>query len=931
MLRRLLASLALVTGTAGAQLPPADTPLPVDPAVRTGTLDNGLRWFIRTNTRPEKRAELRLVVNAGSVLEDDDQRGLAHFLEHMAFNGTRRFAKNDIVKYLESIGVRFGADLNAYTGFDETVYILPVPTDSAGLLGRSFDILEDWASAVLFDSTAVVDERGVVLEEWRGGRGAQSRILDAHFPVLFRGSRYAERLPIGDTAIIRSANPAPLRRFYRDWYRPDNMAVVAVGDFDADSVQAMIAARFGALTNPASPRARTAVPVPGEATTRVSIAGDAELTVSSMEVMWQLPRRTTRTVGEWRQRLVEDIYNAAFNRRLSEITQRPDAKWIGASSGIGAYAREASVYSLSVAAEEGKLEQALEAIVVEARRVDAHGFLESEIARVKTDLLRGYERAYAERDKSESGGFAEAYVSHFLEQSPIPGIAFYFERAPAALASITREEVNAVGQRWISDSNRVVFASIAQKEGVALPTRTALLAVLDRAQQAPISPWVETLAEGALVESPPAPGTIASRGRIEELDVTEWRLGNGVRVLLKTTDFKADEVLVSGFAPGGSSLYPNERATAAELATTLIERGGVGSLSQIDLGKKLTGKVAAVGTALGERSQDISGRASPKDLETLFELLWLRFTAPRVDSAAVQAFRQQIGAVLANRSRAPEAAFSDTLTLTLANYHPRVQLPTAALFNSVSLDDALSIYRERFGDASGFTFVFVGNVTADALEPLLERWIAPLPATGRTEAPRDPGVRPPKGIVQKVVRAGVEPKATTVIAYHGEQPSTVASRQAFRTFGDILETRLTEELREALGGTYSVNVSAAASTEPREAQQVVIQFGSSPENADTLFAAVQRVVGALRTDGPTAAELSAALEQQRRQVEVSARQNAYWTSGIVARLRTGMDPRQLLEAPSIIAATTADAVRDAARALLDPQQFVRVVLLPVAP
>jgi zinc protease len=933
MLARLLLLLLCVVGIADAQtpLPPANAPLPIDPAVRTGTLANGLRWFIRTNARPEKRAELRLVVNAGSVLEDDDQRGLAHFLEHMAFNGTRRFAKNDIVKYLESIGVRFGADLNAYTGFDETVYILPVPTDSAGLLSRSFDILEDWASTVLMDSAEVIAERGVVFEEWRSGRGAQSRILDTHFPVLFRGSRYAERLPIGDTAIIRGATPAPLRRFYRDWYRPNNMAVVAVGDFNADSVQAMIASRFGALVNPPSPRAREPFAVPSHTDTRVSIASDRELTVSSLEVLWQLPRRTTRTVGDWRQRLVEDIYNAAFNRRLSELTQRPNAAWVGAASGIDAYTRASAAYGLRFAAEDGKIEPALEAIVVEARRVDAHGFLASEIARVKTDLLRSYERSYAERDKSESGGFAEAYVGHFLDEAPIPGIGFYFEHAPAAIASITLDEVNAVGRRWISDSNRVIMASLTEREGVTQPTRASLLAALDRAAAAPIAPWTETLAEGALVSTPPTPGRVIARGRIDELDITEWTLGNGVRVLLKSTDFKADEVLVSGFAPGGASLYPDARATAAELATTLIERGGVGTLSVIDLQKSLSGKVAAIGTALGERSQDVSGRASPKDLETLFELLWLRFTAPRVDSAAVQAFRQQIGAVLANRSRAPEAAFSDTITLTLANYHPRVQLPTAEMFNSVSLDDALAIYRERFGDASGFTFVFVGNVTAEQLEPLLVRWIAALPTTGRTEQPRDLGIRPPPGTVQKVVRAGVEPKSSTVVLYHGERSTTIASRQAFRTFGDILESRLLEELRETLGGTYSVSVSASTSTQPRDVQQLAIQFGSSPENADTLFAAVQRTIEALRTVGPTETELASAIEKQRRQQEVSVRENGYWLSGVLSRLRLGTDPRQMLDAPQIMAATTAEAVREAARTLVDPAQFVRVVQQPAAP
>ncbi len=909
-------------------LPPASTPLPVDSSVRTGTLSNGLRWYIRTNSRPENRAELRLAVNAGAVLEDNDQRGLAHFLEHMAFNGTRRFAKNDIVKYLESIGVRFGADLNAYTSFDETVYILPVPTDSAGLLARSMDILEDWASAISLDSMDVVEERGVVLEEWRGSRGAQSRVLDKHFPVLLAGSKYAERLPIGDTAIIRSATPAPLRRFYNDWYRPNNMAVIAVGDFDADSVQAMIVSRFGKLTNPASPRPRENVAVATNSGTRVSIASDEELPISSVEVTWALPTRSTTTVGEWRQRLVEDIYNAAFNRRLGEITQRPDAAWVGASSSVNEFARAAASYSVGVAAQDGQLTNALTAVLREARRVDEFGFLQSEIDRVKTDIQRSYERAYAERDKSESGGFANAYVGHFLSSDPIPGIEFYNRWAPIALASITREEVNAVGREWIGDQDRAILASVARKAGVPVPTEAQLLAAVEAANATPVVAWTETLSEGGLVASVPAPGTIVSRTRLEELDVTEWKLANGVRVLLKTTDFKADEVLLSGFAPGGASLLPDSLATAGELASLFVERGGAGDMSVIDLQKKLTGKVAQVGTAITDLSQDVSGRASPKDLETLFQLVWLKFTSPRADSAAVQAFRQQIGAVLANRGRAPEARFSDTLSLTLANNHPRVQLPTAELFNSVTLDDAMRIYRDRFSDANGFTFVFVGNVTAEALEPYVQQWLAALPANGRTETWRDTGIRPPSGIVEKTVRAGLEPKASTVLVYHNEASSSVASRQAFRTLGDILETRLIEQLREALGGTYSASVSASVSMQPRDAQQLVVQYGSAPENVDTLFATVVREVMALRDAGPTAEELANALEKQRREREVALRENGYWVSGIVSRLRSGSDPRQMLEGEAVINGTTVEAVKAAAMTFIDPAQYVKVVLLP---
>ncbi len=921
---------AISSANAQPALPAASTPLPIDSAVRVGQLENGLRYFIRVNGRPAERAELRLAVNAGSALEDDDQRGLAHFLEHMAFNGTTRFAKNDIVKYLESIGVRFGADLNAYTGFDETVYILPVPTDSAALLESSFDILKDWASAVLLDSAEVVAERGVVLEEWRGGRGAGARVRDQHLPVLFTGSRYADRLPIGDTGIIRSATPAPLRRFYTDWYRPNNMAIIAVGDFDADRVESLIKDRFSKLRNPDAPRERAEVQVPSHSDTYVSIAGDDELPVSTAELIWKLPQRRTRTVGEWRQRMIEDIYNAAFNRRLNELSQKPESPWVGASSGTGSFARASDAYNLSVAAEPEKLFDALRALLVEARRVDEFGFLASEIDRVKQDLQRSYERGYAERDRSESGGFANSYVNHFLTGAAIPGITYYNTYAPAALASISLEEVNAVGRAWISDTNRVLLASIATKDSVPLPTREQLLNVLSTARELPITAWTETLSDDALVAAVPTPGTVVSRATIDELDVTEWTLSNGVRVLLKTTDFKADEVLMGGFSTGGTSLLADDKLLVGELATTFVERGGVGDLSLIDLNKKLAGKVAQVGVSIGDLSQEVSGRASPKDLETLFQLTWLRLTAPRADTSAVKALKQQLGSFLANRGRQPEAMFSDTITLTLGNGHPRVKVPTAEAFGAVELEEAMAIYRDRFANANGFTFLFVGNVSADSLEPLLVQWLAALPSTGEPTAWRDVGIRPPPGVVEKVVRRGVEPKANTIAVFHGEVTTDVAQRQAFRTLGDIAEARLLDRMREALGGTYSVDVSASVSTQPRNAWQILVQYGSSPENADTLFQEVLREFEHMRTVGPTDEELNNALEKQRRALEVNQKQNAFWLGGILTRLRNGQDPRQILEGEAIVNATTKDAIIAAARVFMTGEQYARFTLLPEA-
>ncbi|HEX4935750.1 MAG TPA: pitrilysin family protein, partial [Gemmatimonadaceae bacterium] len=477
-------ALPVVAARAEAQAPPSGSAparrsarpapaerqaIPADPAVRAGRLPNGLRYYIRRNAKPAQRLELRLVVNAGSVLEDDDQRGLAHFTEHMLFNGTRRFRKNDIVSYLESIGVRFGADLNASTSFDETVYILPVPTDKPGLVEKSFDILEDWAHGALFDSVEVVNERGVVLEEWRGGLGAARRIADKEFPVIFHGSRYAERLPIGLPDVIQGATPAPLRRFYTEWYRPDNMAVVAVGDVEPARVEALIRRHFGALRRPARARPRVTVAVPGHDTTLVSIVTDPEQQSAQVSVLFKHPPAPQRTVADYRRALVGELYNDMLNQRLTEISRRPDAPFAFAGSAYGPFVRSTDVYQLSAAAKEGGVLPALEALMLEARRVREHGFLPAEFERARTALLRAYERAHAEREKTESANYVDEYVEQFLTGTPSPGIAWEYRQVQSLLPGIALEDVNAMARRWMGERNRVVTIAAPARDSATVP------------------------------------------------------------------------------------------------------------------------------------------------------------------------------------------------------------------------------------------------------------------------------------------------------------------------------------------------------------------------------------------------------------------------------------------------------------------------------
>jgi zinc protease len=915
----------LPTGNAAAQ---GDL-IPLDSTVRTGTLPNGLRYYIRRNARPEKRLELRLVINAGSVLEEDDQKGLAHFTEHMLFNGTRRFAKNDIVSYLESIGVRFGADLNAYTGFDETVYILPVPTDKPGLVERSFDVLEDWAGGALFDSTEVVKERGVVLEEWRGGLGAGSRIRDKQFPVLFQGSRYATRLPIGDTTVLKGANPAPLKRFYRDWYRPSLMAVIAVGDYDPARLETLIKQRFGRLTNPPSPRQRPLESVPGHDSTLVTIVTDPEEQVSSIQVIYKHPPAPLSKQTDFRMMLARRLYNQMLNSRLNEITRQPDAPFAFASSSYGSFVRSTDVYFLSATVKDGGIQRGLEAILREARRVDQHGFLPAELERAKASQLRGLESAYQERDKSESGNYAAEYINHFLTAEPTPGIAWEYETAKRVLPTVTLQDVNSLGRQWITEVNRVLAVSAPTGPNAAVPSAGELLNTFRKVDGETVAAWTESVSDAPLVATAPAKGRVVSEAKMPELNATDWKLSNGVRVVVKPTDFKADEVVISAFSPGGTSLVSDADYVDASLASITVPRGGVATFDAIELGKKLAGKRAGVNFAIGSLNEQISAGGSPRDLELILQLIYLKAVAPRRDTVAFNALLAQFVPFLANRDKDPNQVFSDTITLTMAQNHPRAQPLTTAVLQAAKYDRQYELYRDRFSDFSDFTFVIVGSVNVDSLKPLVEQWLGALPSTGRKETWKDVGMKNPTTVIEKTVRKGVEPKAQTMVFFTGDATFDPASRYAMRSLGDLLEMKLLENLREALGGTYSVSARGSLSKYPTPEYSFVIDFGSSPDKTDLLWKTIQAVIDTVKQNGATAAELQKVREQQLRTQEVQVKENGYWVGNIAARLENGEDPRGLTTwAKDYVEKLTSEQIRDAARKYLDMTRYARFVLLP---
>ena len=915
---------------AAGKAPPASTPLPNDPKVRVGTLPNGLRYYIRVNHKPEKRAELRLVENAGSVLENENQLGLAHFVEHMAFNGTTHFNHNDLVKYLQSIGVRFGADLNAYTSFDETVYILPIPTDTARIVDQAFTILEDWARGQLFDSSEVADERGVVREEWRLGKGASDRMLHQWLPIALRGSLYADRLPIGNEQSIMTATPARVRSFYKTWYRPDLQAVVAVGDFDPAVIEAEIKKHFSGIPKAVKPTKRPTITVPANKEPLIAVASDKEAQGSDVSLLFKLPLEKTKTVGDFRRDLMERLYLSMLNARFEEMAQKPDAPFLGADASRGSFiGRESDAFTLAASVKNGTIDAGLEALLLEAKRVDEFGFLQTELDRAKQNMLRGYERAYAERDKSQSAGYVQEYVDNYLNGEPFPGIEYEYKLVQELVPTITLAEVNKMASAWITDENRVIIAESPQKDSVAVPTPAELKAVFDRAAKTQVVAYTETLSSAALVPNEPAPGTIVATKTIPSVNVTEWTLSNGAHVLVKPTDFKDDEVLFSASSMGGSSLASDSNYISAAFASEVINLSGIGAFSAIDLGKKLAGKAAGAAPSIGETSEGLSGHASPKDLETLFQLAYLDFTAPRLDEAAFGAWKNQAAAFFADKGNDPDQVFSDTVTWTMAQHNFRARPLTAAVFSELNPEKAIAFYKDRFADASNFTFAFVGNVDTVTLKPLVQKYLASLPSTQKNETFRDNGGSPPKGVIEKVVHKGVEPKADTRIEFTGACTYAPETRFAFRALMEYFQIKLDENLREKLGGTYSPSVGGGCGRVPRQEYDITVQFNSSPENVEMLSKAVFAMIDSLKANAPTAADVGKVKEQLTRAREVEVKQNGYWLGNIMARHQAGEDIEGLL-APydRMLSGLTGAQIQEAARKYFDTANYARFVLLP---
>ncbi len=904
--------------------------IPLDPKIRVGQLENGLTYYIKYNQRPENKVELRLAVDAGSLLEDDDQLGLAHFTEHMAFNGSEHFEKNELLDYVQSVGVKFGAHINAYTSFDETVYMLPIASDSAEILENAFLILEDWANGLSFDNEEIDKERGVVVEEWRLRQGAQRRMLDKWLPVLLKDSRYADRLPIGTKEILENFDYDVVKRFYNDWYRPDLMAVAVVGDVDVDEMEQKIKDHFADIKNPKTPRRKEFYPVPDHKETEVAIVSDLEAPFTNVMIINKFDPEPFVTLNDYRRYIMYNIYTGILNQRLNELRQQADPPFIFASTSLGGlFVRNKHAFQSFAVVKETEIERGLQTIQEENERVARHGFTTGEYERYKKDMLRNYEIAFNERNKTESKNFVGEYVRNFLEQEPIPGIEFEYSFVKTHLKGISLEEINQLSKKWLTDENRVVVITAPEKKGVDLPSKERVLEVIAEVENSNITPYEDEEVASELITELPAAGEVTEISSIENVGVTQLSLSNGVRIFLKPTDFKNDEIVMTSYSLGGHSLSSDDEFMSAKYTTSIIAQSGVGEFSSISLEKALAGKSVRVTPFIGELTEGLSGSTTPEDLETMFQLIHLYFTAPRKDEEAFASVISRNKAILTNISANPQYYFQDQMARFMSQDHLRGGgIPSVEDIEKIDHDEIMKFYTDRFGDASDFTFVFVGNFEIDKITELSIKYLANLPTLDREENWKDVGIRPPSGKAEKVVKKGTDPKSQVIMRFSGEADYERGDAFLINKLGDLLDIKLVENLREEKSGVYGVGANGSMTRWPYGHYNFQIQFPCGPENVESLTQAAIDEVKKLQNNGPEEEDLQKIREQYRRDVEEGHKQNNWWSNVLRSYTMYDLDFDTLLDYKKRMERITAENIQRIANKYINPDEYIRVILYP---
>ncbi|MCY1480896.1 Protease 3 precursor [compost metagenome] len=907
-----------------------DSPVPFDSTVKTGKLENGLTYYIKKNAKPENKVDLRLVINAGSILENDDQQGLAHFMEHMCFNGTKRFPKNKLVDYLQSIGVKFGQHLNAYTSFDETVYFLPIPSDDPEKLEKGFQIIEDWAFNAVLTPEEIDKERGVVLEEYRIGLGAGKRMMGRYMPKMMYNSHYAERLPIGKKEILENFKYDKLVSFYKDWYRPNLMSVIVVGDIDVAAMEKKIKEHFASYKNPKNERPRKVYDVPNHKETFVAVESDKEASAAQVQLVYKdydTPKPIVN-VNDFRKSLVEGLYSTMINNRLNELTNSPTPPFTyGYSYHGGTWARTKEAYQSFAMSQEDKQLEALKVLVTENERAKKYGFTQGELDRAKSEFLANTESAYNDRDKTDSREFVGEYQSHFLEKEPTPGIEWTFNAMKKILPGIELKDVNGLVKDYIKEDNRVVILTGPEKDGLKKPTEQEVLNTL-KVNDADITPYKDTEIASSLLRKELKPGSIVKKEKNDKIGTTTLFLSNGAKVTYKKTDFKNDEILMEAISFGGTNLYSNEELKKVQFANGGLTQAGFSGLKENDINKFMSGKVASVNPYIGNTTEGLRGSATPKDLEYLFQMMVGYITDLNFDKDAFEGYKQKQSGFFKNMASQPGFYFQQELYGYLLKENPRFfgMIPDEKAWEFTDYQVAYNKYKERFANAADFEFFFVGNIDDKKIEEYSAKYLAALPSSDKKEKAIDLGYRMLKGEHKKIVNKGTDPKSTVSIMFYGDAQYSPKEALAMQALGEVLTIKLIEELRENESGVYGISARGSMSKVPNGAYNFTIGFPCGPDNAEKLTASALRELQKIIDNGPQAADVTKFKEAELLDYKKDIKENRYWLTNFNRSYTNGTSPEDILKLEEKINAITAKDIQDVAKKYLTKDKVVGILM-----
>lgn len=875
-------------------------PLPVDKNVRIGQLDNGLTYYIRHNKLPENRAEFYIAQKVGSILEEPQQRGLAHFLEHMAFNGTKNFPGDDkglgVIPWCETVGIKFGTNLNAYTSIDETVYnISNAPIDRTGVLDSCLLILHDWSNYILLKDDEIDKERGVIREEWRSRNSGMLRVYTDLLPTIYQGDKYADCMPIGSIDVINNFPYKDIRDYYHKWYRPDLQGIVIVGDIDVDTVEAKLKAVFADVQKPVNPAERTYYPVTDNKEPIVAIGTDKEVDDPSIEIYFKqdaTPDSEKNNVGYLASQYMTSMISSMLNARLSELVQSANPPFTRASSYYSDFfvAKTKEAFALSASSKADGIETALKTLLQETERARRFGFTESEYARARANYLQSLESAYNEREKTKHGSYVREYVQNFLNGEPIPGIEAEYAMMNQLAPNIPLQAMNMVMQQLVPDSNQVVIIAGPAKEGLKYPTKEEVINLLKGMKDLDLQAYVDKVSDEPLMKEAPKGGKIISEKEGDIYGSTRLVLSNGVTVYVKKTDFKADEIRMKGTSLGGKSIFPDKDALNFVVMDNVIAVGGLGNFSQVDLTKVLAGKKVSVNAGLGATTENVFGTCSPKDFETMMQLTYLTFTAPRKDAEAFESFKNRMKAQLESAQANPLSSINDSLQKAMYNNHPRVVMMKPEMVDQIDYDRILEMYNDRFKDASDFTFYFVGNIDLETAKPLIAEYLGALPAINRKETFKDTKMSIRKGVYKnEYAKEQQTPTATIVFLYSGKAPYTLKNDILLSFATQVLDMVYTEEVREKEGGTYGVNCFGDLQKYPKEQLLLQIVFQTDPAKKDKLAGIVVDELKKLAAEGPSDVHLQKVKEYMLKKYADNQKENGYWMNNLNDYFYYGMD------------------------------------------